>query len=154
MYSDYKQKVDSHYEHMKLGGKIDDESNATDKKLVIWTYGFLNFAFRKISTKAPDDTILRTINQSANSASLRSIKNTVINEYKKAGRYITHHTSQKRRNQGDVILDGMLLYASSYEADEKELNQKICCKEDDVYWDYIKGANYACEKMSKWHRVK
>lgn len=152
MYSDYRQKANSHYEHMKLGGKIDEEPNATDKQMVIWTYGFLNFAFRKISTKAPDDVILRTINQSANTASLRSIKNAVTNEYRKAGKYITHHTSQ-RRNQGDVILDGMFLYASSYEADEKELDRKICCKEEDVYWDYIKGANYAAEKMAKWYRV-
>ena len=153
MYSDYRQKADSHYEHMKLGGNIDDEPNATDKKMVVWTYGFLNFAFRKISTKAPDDVILSAINKSANSASLKSIKNTVVNEYKKASRHITHHTSQ-RRHQGDNILDGMLLYASSYEADEKELNRKICCPEEDMYWDYIKGANYAAEKMSKWHRVK
>lgn len=152
MYCNDKQKVSDFYEHMKLGSKIDEEPNATDKEKVLWTYGFLTFALRKIATEEPDCLILRSINEAANMATFQSIKNNVMNWYMKSNRHIKHHTS-KKKHHGDNILDGMLLYASSYETDEKELYEKLA-KDDVAYWNYIQGANYASEKLSKWHRCR
>ncbi len=39
-YSDKKER-DEFYEHMKLGGKIGDEPEATDREKVLWSLGFL-----------------------------------------------------------------------------------------------------------------
>ena len=94
-YSDKKER-DEFYEHMTLGGKIGDEPEATDREKVLWSLGFLNCAFQLISTrlKKPYPMILTSIEQHANMTCMNNISKNVMNEYKKANRYMRHESSK------------------------------------------------------------
>lgn len=148
-YSDKKER-DEFYEHMKLGGKIGDEPEATDREKVLWSLGFLNCAFQLISTrlKKPYPLILTSIEQHANMICMTNIRKNVMNEYQKANRFMRHESSQ-HVFPGDKILHGMMLYAFSYNDDH--MKRKIA-KVDEDYLNYIMGAQYASEKVPTWKR--
>lgn len=148
-YSD-KEERDKFYKHMGLGSKIGEEPDATDREKVLWSLGFLNCAFQLISTrmKKPYPMVLTSIEQHANMTCMSNIRKTVMNEYQKANRYMRHESSQNVF-PGDSILHGMMLYAFSYKDDH--MTRKIA-KVDEDYLNYIKGAQYASEKVYKWKR--
>lgn len=148
-YSDKKER-DKFYEHMRLGGKIDEEPEATDREKVLWSLGFLNCAFQLISTrgKKPYPLILRSINAQCGMLSMNQIRRRVMNEYQKANRYMRHESSE-HLFPGDRILHGMMLYAFSYKDDC--MDQKMGQSDED-YLNYVMGAQYASEKVPKWKR--
>lgn len=45
MFYSNKKERDKFYEHMKLGGKIDEEPEATDREKVLWSLGFFELCF-------------------------------------------------------------------------------------------------------------
>ena len=151
MFYSNKEERDKFYEHMNLGSKIGEEPDATDREKVLWSLGFLNCAFQIISTRQrmPYPLILKSINQHASMTNMANIRKTVMNEYQKANRYMRHESSNEIF-QGDEILHGMMLYAFSYNDDH--MKRKIA-KVDEDYLNYIKGAQYASEKVYTWGRT-
>lgn len=145
-----KKDIEEFYRHMELGGKIADENDATDRDKVLWSLGFLNYAFQKISTndKTPSNCIIRSISMNARSANMTTVRRAVLNQYKKANHNMSHSSSE-HVNPGDNILHGMMLYAYSYNDDK--MSQQLA-KEDEDYVNYLEGAKYAVDKVRKWHR--
>lgn len=150
MFYSNKKERDKFYEHMKLGGKIDEEPEATDREKALWSLGFLNCAFQLISTRCrkPYPLILKSINAQCGMLSTNQIRKRVMNEYQKANRYMRHESSQ-HVFPGDKILHGMMIYAYSYRDDC--MDRKMG-KSDEDYLNYVMGAQYASEKVPAWKR--